>query len=379
MSDKIHIYSHPDCLKHDTGYGCYDLAASPLIDVLEIHPENADRLKNIKSIFEKAPINDRLKWHTGAHATREDIASFVAPDYLDDIYATAAKVEETGEPIRIDGVSTVISVGTLDAVHAAAGCTLNALNAILEGRCKTAYALIRPPGHHASRTLPDGYCLVNNAGLAAEHALKSGINKVAILDWDVHHGNGTQSSFFDRGDVFTISLHMPLGSWGDNHPELGTVEEVGVGNGKGFNLNIPLPYGSGDQAYSEAIDRLVRPALDQYKPDLLIIANGLDANQFDLNGRNLLSMKGFRAMGETAKHIAKEHCKGRMLLTQEGGYAITYTAFCAYAVLEGILGVKDTLPDPIAYPPSIEQPGDITKLLASIRQDWETASGRSLA
>ncbi|MEO1554681.1 MAG: hypothetical protein AAFR82_12190, partial [Pseudomonadota bacterium] len=311
MTKTVDVFWHPDCFKHDTGRGCYDLPGSPLMEVLEPHPETAERLINIKSILEKGPIHAKIKWHKGAHADRSDLAAFADPDYLDDVYERAAQVEATRQPVRIDGVSTIMNVGTLDAVHAAAGCALAAVECLLDGEDKTAYALVRPPGHHASRSMPDGYCIINNIGVAVERALQLGFEKIAILDWDVHHGNGTQASFYEHDNVLTISTHMPLGSWGDNHPELGTPEEVGAGKGVGFNLNIPMPYGAGDQAYDRTMERLVKPALDAFKPDLLIIANGQDANQFDLNGRNLLSMRGYRQLGRMAKSIADTHCNGR--------------------------------------------------------------------
>ena len=378
MAGNIQVFWHPDCFKHDTGRGCYDLPASPLIEIDEPHPETADRLINIKSILEKGPIKDRLQWNVGTPVERQDLEAFVDGAYLDRIYATSEQVKASGTAVRIDGATTIINTETLNAVHAAAGCALGAMQSVLNGECKAAYALIRPPGHHASRTLPDGYCLVNNIGVAVEHARKMGVGKIAVLDWDVHHGNGTQAGFYDRDDVLTISTHMPLGSWGENHPELGTVEEVGDGPGKGFNLNIPLPYGSGDQAYQLTMEKLIAPALDQFGPDLLIIANGQDANQFDLNGRNLLSMSGFRELGRAAKAIADKHCDGRLLLMQEGGYAVTYTSFCAYAVLEGVLGIEDVLADPVAYPASIEQVADLDQYLDKVQSQWEAAAGKAL-
>ena len=378
MAGKLQVFWHPDCFKHDTGRGCYDLPASPLIAIDEPHPETADRLINIKSTLEKGPIRDRLAWNVGTPAERQDLEAFMDGSYLDRIYETSEQVRASGTPVRIDDTTTIINTETLNAVHAAAGCALGAMQSVLSGESDAAYALIRPPGHHASRTLPDGYCLVNNIGVAVEHARKQGVEKIAVLDWDVHHGNGTQAGFYDRADVFTISTHMPLGSWGENHPELGTVDEVGVGPGKGFNLNIPLPYGSGDQAYKTTMEKLVKPALDQFQPDLFIIANGQDANQFDLNGRNLLSVSGFRELGRAAKAIADKHCDGRLLLIQEGGYAVTYTAFCAYGVLEGVLGVEDVLKDPVAYPPCIEQIGDLASHLDTVREQWESASGKPL-
>ena len=149
---------------------------------------------------------------------------------------------------------------------------------------------------------------------------------------------------------------MPLGAWGVNHPETGEVDETGDGDGKGFNFNIPLPYGSGDQAYTAAMEQLVKPAVRTFNPDLIIIACGQDGSQFDPNGRNLLSMTGFRNLGQAAKELARELCNGKLLLCQEGGYAITYTGFCMYAVAEGILGNENPMEDPLAYDATIEQP-----------------------
>ena len=345
------VFWHPDVLKHDPGRGCYEYAASPLMEIDEPHPETPDRVINIRSILEKGEIREAIDWREGRHATREEIAAFHTDRYIDEVLQ-AEKVA----PVRIDGSGTVVGKGTVDAVFAAAGTTLAALDAVLATERLAAYALVRPPGHHAARSMADGNCIFNNLAIAVETALAKGCRKVAVIDWDVHHGNGTQSGFYDRADVMTISMHMPLGSWGDNHPETGEVDEIGEGDGRGYNFNIPLPYGSGDRAYAAAMKQLVRPAVEAFDPDLIVIACGQDANQFDQNGRNLLSMAGFRDLGRAARELADEHCNGRLLLCQEGGYAITYTGFCMYAVAEGILGVENPMDDPLAYDAGIEKP-----------------------
>ena len=168
----------------------------------------------------------------------------------------------------------------------------------------------------------------------------------------------------------TISMHMPLGAWGENHPETGGVDEIGCGPGRGFNLNMPLPYGSGDQAYAAAMERLVSPAVQLFEPDLIVVACGQDANQFDANGRNLLSMTGFRTLGRIARELAEQCCEGRLLLCQEGGYAITYTGFCMYAVAEGVLGAEQPMEDPLAYDATIEQPGVPLAVIERIGKEW---------
>jgi acetoin utilization deacetylase AcuC-like enzyme len=373
MSDEqVHVYWHPDCLGHDAGRGCYEYEPSPLMAVDEPHPDTPERILNIRSILERGPIATRMRWQKGRAAQRSEVERFHLPAYVDEVLEAGAVA-----PVRIDGSGTVVGPGTLSAVFAAAGCALEALDAVLSDRRQRAYALVRPPGHHAGRGMADGNCIFNNLAIAVEAALARGVRRIAIVDWDVHHGNGTQSGFYDRSEVLSVSIHMPLGSWGPNHPELGTVEEAGVGAGAGFNLNLPLPYGSGDLAYERVMRELVVPAVDAFEPELLCVACGLDANQFDPNGRNLLSMRGFRTLGRITRELADRHCGGRVLLTQEGGYAVTYTGFCMYAVMEGLLGIEEPMPDPLAYGPEIEQPSHPIATIAAFREAWRDAVRRA--
>lgn len=373
MSD-LAVFWHPDVLRHDAGRGCYEYEASPLMQIAEPHPETAARIVNIRSILKRGAISDRLEWRNGRQATRDEIARFHTATYIDEVIAA-----EADAPVRIDGSGTVVNTGTVDAAFAAAGTTIAAIESLLAHEHPVAYALVRPPGHHAARHMADGNCIFNNLAIAVETALASGCDKVAVIDWDVHHGNGTQSGFYDHADVLTISMHMPLGSWSDNHPETGAIDELGAGDGRGFNLNIPLPYGSGDQAYADVMNRLVRPAVSKFEPDLLVVACGQDANQFDPNGRNLLSMAGFRELGRAARELATELCSGRLLLCQEGGYAITYTGFCMYAVAEGILGIEAPMEDALAYDATIEKPEAAFEAVTHIAEYWKelTVRGRT--
>jgi acetoin utilization deacetylase AcuC-like enzyme len=350
-TSELAVFWHPDVLAHDPGHGCYEFEPSPLMEIDEPHPDTAERIINIRSVLRRGELAPAIDWRQGRHASDQEVGRFHGKDYIEQV-----RRAERSAPLRIDGSGTVVNTGTVAAVFAAAGTTLEALSAVLSGEARSAYALVRPPGHHASRNMADGNCIFNNVGIAVETALLSGCDRVAVIDWDVHHGNGTQSGFYERADVLTISMHMPLGSWGENHPETGAIEEIGHGDGAGFNLNIPLPYGSGDRAYAGAMKQLVCPAVREFEPDLLVIACGQDANQFDANGRNLLSMAGFRQLGRAARELANELCDGRLLLCQEGGYAVTYTGFCMYAVAEGLLGAEQTMEDPLAYDASIEQP-----------------------
>jgi acetoin utilization deacetylase AcuC-like enzyme len=362
---KLAVYWHPDVLKHDAGRGCYEYEASPLMEIAEPHPETPERVINIRSILQRGDLSPAIDWRDGRHAERSEIERFHTPAYVDEVIEA-----EKNPPTRIDGSGTVVDKGSVDAAFAAAGTTAAAVEGVLSAENLAAYSLVRPPGHHAARHMADGNCIFNNLAIAVETALENGCERVAVIDWDVHHGNGTQSGFYDRNDVLTISMHMPLGSWGPNHPETGEVDEIGDGDGKGFNFNIPLPYGSGDRAYAKAMEELVSPVVRQFDPDLIVIACGQDANQFDPNGRNLLGMTGFRNLGRVARELAAELCNGRLLLCQEGGYAITYTGFCMYAVAEGILAVAEPMEDPLAYDATIEKPETPFAAITEVGRQW---------
>jgi acetoin utilization deacetylase AcuC-like enzyme len=173
---------------------------------------------------------------------------------------------------------TFLNPGSWDAALLAAGTTLSAMKHILDGHGKIAYALVRPPGHHAQPTQADGYCFLNNAGLAVQLALDSGCQKVAVIDVDVHYGNGTAEGFYKSNNVLTISLHMNHGSWGPSHPQSGSVDEIGEGQGFGYNMNIPLPNGTGDTGYAYAMTELVVPVVQKFKADMMVLVVGQDSS-----------------------------------------------------------------------------------------------------
>ncbi|MCF8069510.1 MAG: hypothetical protein K9L30_13080 [Desulfobacterales bacterium] len=343
--NKMTVYFHMDCLLHDTGTGLFDGPGSNLLTVWENHPESVERYSNMLSILKKGPIAPYLNWQSGRHASKNEILMFHAPEYIQAV----ANAERDG--LKFFAPATKISRGTSDAAYASAGTTLSAVTSLLEKLNHIAYALIRPPGHHASRNQADGYCFFNNAALAASQALKFGLKRIAILDLDVHHGNGTQEGFYKQKEVLTISVHMAHGPWGVSHPQTGKTDEIGAGEGEGYNMNIPLPLGTGDHGYSTAFDQLVIPALTSYCPELIIVPLGLDANQFDPNGRQTLSMEGFRTLGKKIRNISRKISDDRLLIVQEGGYSVGYTAFCLHAFMEGILETGALLEDPCAYLP----------------------------
>jgi acetoin utilization deacetylase AcuC-like enzyme len=343
--DRIAVFFHPAVLDHDTGRGFFETRPSALLELAEPHPENAARLVNMKAVLERGPIAEHLDWVEGRPATRAELLLFHDAAYLDSLAAL-----EGEERHWVTG-TTPFAPGSHQAVLAAAGTTVAAADHVWSGHDKIAYALVRPPGHHAQPAQADGYCFINNIGVAIEAARQNGLRRAAVIDWDVHHGNGTQQGFYADPDILTVSLHMDHGAWGPSHPQSGGAEEIGEGAGTGANLNIPLPMGAGDGRYLEAFDLQVAPALRRHKPELIVVAAGQDASQFDPNGRQCVTMAGFNALGRRARALAEELCGGRLVLVQEGGYAPSYAAYCLHATLDGVLGRSCSLKDPIAYLP----------------------------
>ncbi len=343
-SEMLDVFWHDDCLKHDTGKGVFEGPASDLLAFQEPHPENAVRILNIKSVLERGPLAQSVCWHLGRHATVDELARFHHRDYI----AFVREATRAG-PISLDGAGTMVGSGSWEAALAAAGTGIMAVDRVLDGRGKIGYVLVRPPGHHAQPDKADGSCIFNNVGIAVYHALARGERRIAVIDWDQHHGNGTQEGFYADDRVLTVSIHMPHGRWGRNHPQFGAIDEVGAGNGIGYNLNVPIPFGAGNECYAEVMREVISPLIDEFAPTLFIAACGLDANQFDPNGRSLLTMDGFRTMARITRSWAKRYSDGRVILFQEGGYAPTYTAFCAHAVIEGILDIESGIADPAAY------------------------------
>jgi acetoin utilization deacetylase AcuC-like enzyme len=352
----IDVFWHDAALGHDTGAGHFEMPMSELLEVSELHPENAERVRNMRAMLQRGPLAPQVRWHEGRLATEAELTTVHTPEHVERMRALVE-----GGGTRLDA-STVVTAESWEPMLAAAGTSMAATDAVLSGEASVALALVRPPGHHAQPDRPDGYCFFNNAALAAERARRAGVERVAIVDWDVHHGNGNQACFYTRGDVLTISLHMRTGLWGERHPQTGSPEEVGVGPGQGRNVNVELPAGSGDRAYGLAMREIVAPVLEQFRPGLIVGSCGQDASAFDPNGRQNVSMDGFREIGRVVGEAARSLCDGRVVLVQEGGYARTYAAFCLHTTLEGVLGLEEPLlPETHAY-----MPDDFTRARESV-------------
>ncbi|MEM8631252.1 MAG: class II histone deacetylase, partial [Pseudomonadota bacterium] len=228
-----------------------------------------------------------------------------------------------------------------------------ALFSVLRGDHANAYALSRPPGHHCLPEWPNGFCLLANIAIAIEAAQTAGLaGRFAVIDWDVHHGNGTEAIFYDRADVLTISVHQER-----NYPlDTGDAGDRGSGEGLGANLNIPLPPGTGHKGYLDAMERLVLPALTAFKPDVILVACGFDASAFDPLSRMLATSETFRLLTRRTMAAATDLCAGKLVLVHEGGYSEMHVPFCGHAVLEEMSGSQHCAPDPMADTLSKRQP-----------------------
>jgi len=265
-----------------------------------------------------------LRVHTGAYVARiRDLSS-----------AGGGHAGEPNSQFGPDG---------FDVACLAAGGCLEAVKAVLEQRVNNAYVLVRPCGHHATADYGRGFAIFSNIAIAARAAKAQWkIDRIAVVDWDVHHGNGTQDIFYADPTVLTISLHQER----LYPPDTGSIEEVGEGEGRGYNINLPLPPGSGHGAYLAALERVVRPALYAFRPDLIFIACGLDAGANDPLGRMLCHSETYRQMTRIVKNAADDLCEGRVIACHEGGYSPTYTPYCGLAVIETLADTRTDLEDP---------------------------------
>jgi len=255
---------------------------------------------------------------------------------------------------------TYVTSGSLETAVIAAGAAVRAVDAVLNGEADNAFALVRPPGHHATPSQPMGFCLFNNIAIAAHHAFDAyGLWRVAIVDHDVHHGNGTQDCFYEDERVLFCSTHAsPL------YPETGAAHECGYESGYGTTLNIPLPHGAGDSALARAYDELLLPAIRSFRPQLILVSAGYDGHWGDPIGPHALSVAGYAGLTRRLVRLAEELCDGRIVLVLEGGYHPAALGACVVAALRVLLG-RDPGPDPFG-PAETPEP-DIAHLIERIR------------
>lgn len=306
------------------------------------HPDTKGRFA---SLVQASGYDAQFTTIRPTEVTDEEILRVHTPEYL-------ARLEELNPTGGDAGESAVFGPQGLPIAKLAAGATAAAVRAVLSGEVDNAYALVRPAGHHAEPDRGRGYCLLANTSIAARIAQKEfGVTRIAIVDWDVHHGNGTQAVFWNDPSVLSISLHQeqlyPVDS--------GFREENGGEGAEGASMNIPLPAGTGDEGYLTAIREVVLPALDRFEPELIIVGSGMDASAADPLGRMVVTSEGFRAISREMIEAADRLTGGRIVFSHEGGYSAEYVPFCGVAVLEELSGIPSGIDDPYmvfmgAYP-----------------------------
>ncbi len=310
-------------------------------------PENPETKRRLKNLIEVTGLIHHLSPRSADPASRTDLLRIHPASYLDRFKALS---DADGGEI---GLRTPFGRGGYEVAALSAGLALRGLADILTGQATNGYALCRPPGHHCLPDFPNGFCLLANIAIAIRAAQAAGLGRrFAVIDWDVHHGNGTEAIFLDDPEVLTISLHQDR-----NYPtDTGHADQRGTGAGLGANINIPLPPGTGHKGYLQAFTHLVLPALHAHKPDAIIIACGFDAAALDPLGRMLATADTFRQMTRLTKEAAETLCAGRLLAVHEGGYSEVYVPFCGHAVLEELSQSPITAPDPLAPVLAARQP-----------------------
>lgn len=306
-----------DYLKHQPGDG---------------HPERPER---VKVLLEMTAQLDRQKFNLLAPkpAKRADIEATHGKDYVHMIEATAAH-----DVYALDG-DTITCRDSFAVGVLAVGGFITVIDAIAAQEMHNGFALVRPPGHHALRSRAMGFCLFNTMAIAAEYVKRTyGAKKVMIMDWDVHHGNGTQDAFYDDPSVLFISTHQyPF------YPGSGAIHEVGVGRGLGFTINIPLPAGCADAEYLQVFQNLVRPAVERFEPEWILVSAGFDPHRRDPLGGMGVTESGFAAMAFQLVTLAKQYAGSRIAFLLEGGYDLAGLKNSVAAVLEVMGGDTDSL------------------------------------
>ena len=321
------------------------------------HPENARRLKAIAGVLDRSGIRAELNMLPLREAGDREILAVHRPRLLEALQMLSY---EGGGWLNPD---TYVTPDSWRVAALGAGAAICATEAVVRGDVANAFALIRPPGHHATPSLSMGFCLVNNIAVAAQYALDQlGIGRLAIVDWDTHHGNGTQDIFYEDGRLLYCSSHTwPL------FPGTGDLREMGAADGLGTTLNVPMPYYGGDADFERVYDTIIIPAVERFRPELIMVSAGYDSHWADPIGPMSLSVAGYAAIAQKVYNLAAEVCSGRLVCVLEGGYDLRALAAGVLATLRVLQGRPDLVEDPLGpHPaPKTEIDGVINYLLRS--------------
>jgi len=321
-------FSHELCFWHDPGAGSGHVPVGPGVEPLRQDAVDPD-LRRAEGLVRLSGVLDRFTLRTPVPATDEELLLVHTPEHVERIEASSAI--GAGDA----GIYAPVNHHSAAAARLAVGACVQAVDDVLSGRHDRAYCVVRPPGHHAEPDRAMALCLYNNLAVAARTAQRAGAARVMIVDWDVHHGNGLQRVFWSDPDVLYVSVHQE----GLFPPGAGLVTETGAGDGGGTTINVPLPAGSGHEAYLAAVERIVGPAARAFGPDLVLVAAGVDAGAHDPMGRMMATSRTFHAMTVAVCALADELCDGRIVLAHEGGYSAWYQPTLVLATACAVAGL----------------------------------------
>jgi acetoin utilization deacetylase AcuC-like enzyme len=309
-----------------TGVVCHDLYRQHLADFP--HVESPERLRVIYDMLEAPDMAGRFVTISPRFATHDELAWIHSPSHIERVAATDGKTHASLDP---DTQTTPLSY---QAAKLAVGGLFCLVDKIVDGTIKNGFALVRPPGHHAEKDRAMGFCLFNNVALGARHAMKTyGLKKILIVDWDLHHGNATQHSFYEDPDVLYFSTHQY-----PHYPGTGSLQEVGRGEGKGFTVNVPLFPGYGDADFFKIFEQVLHPIGRAFKPELIFVSAGFDTYVADPLGGMRVTPAGYAAMTSLIMDLARECSSERVAITLEGGYHLTGLRESVKAVLKELVG-----------------------------------------
>ncbi|MBA3004243.1 MAG: histone deacetylase [Desulfurivibrio sp.] len=346
MPRKTAVLKDPLFLEHDPGFD---------------HIESPERLIAVYRALARPEEAEAFFFAECEPAGYADLALNHTPEHIRRVAETAGKQFDVLDP------DTHTSPRSYEAAVLAAGAVITGLKLVAEGKADNAAALVRPPGHHAETDQSRGFCLFNNIAIGARYGLKHlGMKRILILDWDLHHGNGTQHSFYDTDQVLYCSTHQyPY------YPGTGSLRETGVGKGEGYTLNVPLPGGQGDQDFARIMNELIAPVARQYRPDCIMVSAGYDTHISDPLGGMAVTTAGFAYMTKVMVDLAAELCDGRLVLALEGGYYLQGLADGVLASLHEMSGEGGLQPEAFAAMAKTKKPlPPLDAAMATAKKYW---------